>query len=338
MPDGFPAEEIIRIAESVYKPIEIENRNKTRVKIELNTKNFEKREFQELWARINQKSAYTVDFEAKELEENAIKKLDDELHVTPVTVVVTGGEITAITEDGFVEDGQTARRTVVKTAEVDLKYDLIGKIAEGTQLTRKCVANILCGIRKETFEQFKQNPQDFITKAIGLINGEKATTVVQHVTYSALDDRYDTSIFTDSDTRALADKTVETPKNHIYNYVVADSNIEREMAAELERQEDVCVYAKLPRGFEISTPVGKYNPDWAIAFKQGTVKHIYFVAETKGQLQSLNFGTMANTNPIEQTKIDCAKKHFKAISGENVKYGVVTGYDKLLELVQLKGE
>lgn len=338
MPDGFPAEEIIRIAESVYKPIEIENRNKTRVKIELNTKNFEKREFQELWARINQKSAYTVDFNAKELEEKAIKKLDDELHVTPVTVVVTGGEITAITEDGFVEDGQTARRTVVKTAEVDLKYDLIGKIAEGTQLTRKCVANILCGIRKETFEQFKQNPQDFITKAIGLINGEKATTVVQHVTYSALDDRYDTSIFTDSDTRALADKTVETPKNHIYNYVVADSNIEREMAAELERQEDVCVYAKLPRGFEISTPVGKYNPDWAIAFKQGTVKHIYFVAETKGQLQSLNFGTMANTNPIEQTKIDCAKKHFKAISGENVKYGVVTRYDELLELVQLKGE
>ena len=338
MPDGFPAEEIIRIAESVYKPIEIENRNKTRVKIELNTKNFEKREFQELWARINQKSAYTVDFEAKELEENAIKKLDDELHVTPVTVVVTGGEITAITEDGFVEDSQTARRTVVKTAEVDLKYDLIGKIAEGTQLTRKCVANILCGIRKETFEQFKQNPQDFITKAIGLINGEKATTVVQHVTYSALDDRYDTSIFTDSDTRALADKTVETQKNHIYNYVVADSNIEREMAAELERQEDICVYAKLPRGFEISTPVGKYNPDWAIAFKQGTVKHIYFVAETKGQLQSLNFGTMANTNPIEQTKIDCAKKHFKAISGENVKYGVVTRYDELLELVQLKGE
>ena len=333
MPDGFPAEEIIRIAESVYKPIEIENRNKTRVKIELNTKNFEKREFQELWARINQKSAYTVDFEAKELEENAIKKLDDELHVTPVTVVVTGGEITAITEDRFVEDGQTARRTVVKTAEVDLKYDLIGKIAEGTQLTRKCVANILCGIRKETFERFKQNPQDFITKAIGLINGEKATTVVQHVTYSALDDRYDTSIFTDSDTRALADKTVETPKNHIYNYVVADSNIEREMAAELERQEDVCVYAKLPRGFEISTPVGKYNPDWAIAFKQGTVKHIYFVAETKGQLQSLNFGTMANTNPIEQTKIDCAKKHFKAISGDEVKYDVVDTYENLMNKV-----
>ena len=333
MPDGFPAEEIIRIAESVYKPIEIENRNKTRVKIELNTKNFEKREFQELWARINQKSAYTVDFEAKELEENAIKKLDDELHVTPVTVVVTGGEITAITEDRFVEDGQTARRTVVKTAEVDLKYDLIGKIAEGTQLTRKCMANILCGIRKETFERFKQNPQDFITKAIGLINGEKATTVVQHVTYSALDDRYDTSIFTDSDTRALADKTVETPKNHIYNYVVADSNIEREMAAELERQEDVCVYAKLPRGFEISTPVGKYNPDWAIAFKQGTVKHIYFVAETKGQLQSLNFGTMANTNPIEQTKIDCAKKHFKAISGDEVKYDVVDTYENLMNKV-----
>lgn len=327
MPDGFPAEEIIRIAESVYKPIEIENRNKTRVSITINKKNFAKQEFQELWARINQKSAYTVDFEETELQQKAINSINNNLRVTPVTVVITDGSIKEITENGFVEGEQSVRRTVVKTADVDLKYDLIGKIAAGTQLTRKCVANILTGIRPEIFGQFKQNPQDFITKVIGLINNEKAATVIEHVTYDAIDARFDADIFIEPDKKILADKSVPTPNHHIYNYVDADSDIEREMAKELERQEDVCVYAKLPRGFYINTPVGKYNPDWAIAFKQGAVKHIYFVAETKGTMETISL------KPIEKAKIDCAKRHFRAISGENVKYDVVDTYESLMAKV-----
>lgn len=328
MPEGFPADEIVRIAESVYKPIEIINRNRTRVKLEINKKNFDKQEFQELWNRINKKSAYTVNFESSELEKKAIQSLDDNLHITPVTVVVTGGSVKEITETGLVTGEETARRTVVKTAEVDLKYDLIGKIAEGTQLTRRCVANILCGIRPETFDQFKQNPQDFITKAIGLINNEKATTIIERVTYDAINDRFDTDIFTEPDKQIFADKSVATPNHHIYNYVDADSDIERKMAAELERQEDVCVYAKLPKGFYISTPVGKYNPDWAIAFKQGSVKHIYFVAETKGTMETLSL------KPMEKAKIDCARLHFKAISGENVKYDVVDTFEHLMDIVR----
>ena len=327
MPEGFPVDELVRIAESVYKPIEIINRNRTRVKLELNKKNFDKQEFQELWNRINKKSAYTVDFDSSELEQKAIKALDDRLHITPVTVIVTGGSVKVITANGLVTDGKPASRTVVKTAEVDLKYDLIGKIAEGTQLTRKCVANILHEIRPETFNQFKQNPQDFITKAIGIINDEKASTIIQHVTYDAVSDCFDTDIFAESDKYILADKSVPTPEHHIYNYVDTDSDVEKRMAAELERQEDVCVYAKLPKGFYISTPVGKYNPDWAIAFKQGTVKHIYFVAETKGTMESLNL------KPLEKAKIDCARLHFKAISGDNIKYDVVDTYDHLMDIV-----
>lgn len=332
MPEGFPADEIIRIAESVYKPIDIENRNKTRVNIAINKKNFAKQEFQELWNRINKKSAYTVDFASKELEQKAIDSLNNNLHITPVTVMVTGGSIKEITENGFIDGEQTARRTVVKTAEVDLKYDLIGKIAEGTQLTRKCVANILCGIRKETFDQFKANPQDFITKAIGLINNEKATTIIEHVAYNKIDDCFDIDIFTEPGKQILADKSVETPNHHIYNYVDADSEIEKKMAAELERQEDVCVYAKLPRGFYINTPVGRYNPDWAIAFKEGSVKHIYFVAETKGTMETLSL------KPVEKAKIDCAKKHFKAISGDEVIYDWVDTYEHLMDIVKgIKG-
>lgn len=327
MPDGFPADEIIRIAESVYKPIEIENRNKTRVAVAINKKNFAKQEFQELWARINQKSAYTVEFDATELQQKAIDSINNNLHVTPVTVVVTNGAIREITENGFIDGEQSVRRTVVKTADVGLKYDLIGKIAIGTQLTRKCIANILTGIRPDVFDQFRQNPQDFITKVIGLINNEKASTVIEHVTYDAIDARFDTDIFIEPDKKILADKSVPTPNHHIYNYVDADSDIEREMAKELERQEDVCVYAKLPRGFYISTPVGRYNPDWAIAFKQGAVKHIYFVAETKGTMETISLKS------IEKAKIDCAKKHFKAISNDDVKYDVVDTYESLMTKV-----
>ena len=327
MPEGFPANEIIKIAESIYKPIDIINSRNTRVNIVINKKNFEKQEFQELWNRINKKSSYTVDFSAKELEDKAIESLNDNLHVTPVSVVVTGGAIKQITDKGLVTVDSMARRTVVKTAEVDLKYDLIGKIAEGTQLTRKCVANILHGIREETFNQFKTNPQDFITKAISLINTEKAATIIQHISYNAIEDRFDTDIFTETSKQILFNKAVQTDRHHIYNYVDADSEIEKNMAAELERQEDVCVYAKLPRGFYISTPVGRYNPDWAIAFKQGSVKHVYFVAETKGTMETLSL------KPLEKAKIDCAKKHFKAISGDNVKYDVVDTYEHLMDIV-----
>ena len=93
---------------------------------------------------------------------------------------------------------------------------------------------------------------------------------------------------------------------------------------------DVAVYVKLPGGFYISTPVGKYNPDWAIAFYEGNVKHIYFVAETKGSLDTLHFN---HITPVEQSKIDCARAHFQAISGENVVYDVVDGFQSLMDKV-----
>nr|WP_239552819.1 hypothetical protein [Oceanisphaera litoralis] len=120
-------------------------------------------------------------------------------------------------------------------------------------------------------------------------------------------------------------------KNHIYDYVITDSKIERDFVAELDTSTDVVVYAKLPRGFLIPTPVGDYNPDWAIAFKEGSVKHVYFIAETKGSLSTLEL------RGIEERKIDCARRFFDKISGqspgENVKYDVVTSYSELMDVV-----
>ena len=211
-----------------------------------------------------------------------------------------------------------------------VKYDLVGKLVEATELTRKAIVQILTGIDKGVFGKFKVNPEEFIIKAAGLINDEKATAIIQHITYNMLEERYDTDIFTEPTIKGKLDVNVMKARRHLYDHIVYDSTKERDFASELDTNEDVAVYVKLPSSFYISTPVGRYNPDWAIAFYEGTVKHIYFVAETKGSLDSFKLN---HITPIEQAKIDCAREHFKDISGDNLVYDVVDGYLALLEKV-----
>ena len=120
-------------------------------------------------------------------------------------------------------------------------------------------------------------------------------------------------------------------KKNVQDYVFADGtaekSIERKFAEDMDLDDKVVVYAKLPRGFQIPTPVGNYAPDWAIAFQKGTVKHIYFIAETKGTMDSMEL------RPIEQAKIKCAKKLFNDISGKDVVYEQVDSYQTLLNIM-----
>lgn len=207
---------------------------------------------------------------------------------------------------------------------------MIGRIVEDTGLTRKAVIQILTGINKNTFDQFKYNPEEFILKASQLINDQKATAIIEHITYSAINDHYGTDVFTEPTIKGKLGTNAMKAKKHLYDHIVYDSTNEREFATELDISRDVAVYVKLPDGFYISTPVGHYNPDWAIAFYEGKVKHIYFVAETKGSLDTLHFN---HITPTEQAKIDCARKHFQAISDGSVVYDVVDNYTSLMEKV-----
>lgn len=328
----YKQEDIVHVLGSIYKPMDIGNANKTKIAVKLNKVNLDKKEFQELWKNINKKTAYTVEFETDELVKNAINAIDHKLNVTKLVAVITRGTMQKIDSvdnlaKGTAFDDPKTKRENIENAEIQLKYDLIGKIVEGTGLTRKCVAKILMGISADKFAQFKQNPEDFIAKTVNLINEQKATAIIEHVTYNLLDEEYDTDVFTDPDLKGTSDNTVSTPNNHIYNYVIADSDTEKKMANALETNDEVVVYAKLPKGFYITTPVGHYNPDWAIAFKQGTVKHVYFIAETKGSMKTLDL------RPIEKAKIDCARKHFALISNGNIKYDVVDNYANLIDLV-----
>lgn len=295
--------------------------------------NFEKSEFKALWSRINRKAAYTVEFETPELVAKCVKALEVELKVSPMQYTVIAGEqLESATYDG-IRQGESFKVTESTTdysaasAHSAVKYDLIGRLADETQLTRKTVASILQGINKAVFSQYRTNPEDFMQKAARLMNEQKATVIVEHIAYDPTGDTHTMDIFTQDKAKDDFSKAVKA-NHHIYDYVFTDSKNERDFVRELDASTEVVVYAKLPRGFFIPTPVGNYNPDWAIAFQEGKVKHVYFVAETKGSMSSMDL------RKIEESKIECARKFFAKITSDQVKYDVVDGYGKLMELVK----
>jgi type III restriction enzyme len=294
--------------------------------------NFDKAEFKALWNRINRKAAYTVEFETPELVAKCVKALEAELKVSPMQyTIVSGEQIDTATYDG-IRQGDSFKVTESTTdfhrasAHSAVKYDLIGRLAGETQLTRATVASVLQGINKAVFSQYRTNPEDFMQKAARLMNEQKATVIVEHIAYDPTGDTHTMDIFTQDKAKEDFSKAVKA-NHHIYDYVFTDSKNERDFVRELDASTEVVVYAKLPRGFFIPTPVGNYNPDWAIAFQEGKVKHVYFVAETKGSMSSMDL------RKIEESKIECARKFFAKITSDQVKYDVVDGYGKLMELV-----
>ena len=295
--------------------------------------NFEKKEFQALWSRINRKAAYTVHFETPELLKKCVSAIDKELKVSPLQYTIQRGEQTDTASYDAVKQGEafrlqaTATESLKASVQSTVKYDLVGKLAAETKLTRGTIGGILQGMNIAVFSQYQMNPEDFMRKAALIVNEQKATVIVEHLAYSPADDTHALDIFTREKPKEDFSKAVKTER-HIYDYVFTDSANERKFVRELDIGTEVVVYAKLPKSFFIPTPVGNYNPDWAIAFQEGLVKHVYFVAETKGSLSSMEL------RKIEECKIDCARKFFGKITSGQVKYDVVDSYAKLMELVK----
>lgn len=330
-------ESITRILDSIYDShaLQPENARDANVELEVEPDKLAMPEFKALWKRISPKSVYVVDFDTDELVRHAISSLNQKLNVSKLFFKVETGYMEEIQSKNALLEGNAFSRSHSRTVDVNsgsyatnsVKYDLIGKLVNETGLTRKAIAEILMGINKPVFDQFKENPEEFIIKAASLINDEKATAIIQHITYNTLNESYNTDIFTESTIKGKMGVNAMKAQRHLYDHIVYDSTNERDFAEKLDKNEEVAVYVKLPDSFYISTPVGHYNPDWAIAFYEGTVKHIYFVAETKGSMSSMQLRL------IEESKIHCAKEHFKAISGENVVYDVVDSYETLLNKV-----
>ena len=317
----------------------ISNGNETKVRNNPLNENFYKREFQTLWNYLNHKYTYTVKFDSEELIKKSIISLNANLNISSLMYTTSIGRQKAEMKQDEINDKESFRITKTRTqtlrnaSKSSIKYDLIGKVASGTLLTRKTVAAILSGMNPEQFMKFRENPEEFINKAIRIINEQKATMIVEHISYNQTNDMYDSSIFTAEKTSQSFEKAFSA-KKAVQDYIFTDGyakdgkSVERTFLENLDVADEVCVYAKLPRGFSIPTPVGNYSPDWAIAFNENLVKHIYFVAETKGSMTSLEM------REIERAKIDCAKRLFDRMSTSKVKYDVVKSYQNLMEIVK----
>ena len=329
------AASVIEIVDSIYdaKSMQPEDARSNNVELQVDEDKLAMPEFKALWSKINAKSVYDVDFDTDELIKKSIESLDRKLRVSKIYFRVETGAMdnikskdALISGASFVKE-ESASYGVTVTASSNVKYDLIGKLVDETGLTRKAIIAILQGIQPHVFNQFKDNPEEFILKAAALINDQKATAIIEHITYDVLDEHYGMDVFTDPTIKGKLGVNAMKAKKHLYDHIVYDSSNERDFATDLDTNTDVAVYVKLPDGFYISTPVGHYNPDWAIAFYEGNVKHIYFVAETKGSMSSMQLRL------IEESKIHCAREHFRAISSGNVVYDVVDSYKSLMEKV-----
>lgn len=317
-----------------FKAAENENANNVAVEVLTPNENFAKKEFQDLWKKIKVKTVYEVDFDSDELIKKSVEAIDKNLTVKKILVHITSGEQEDKMDESSLKSGESMRKQQNITEKADsllgsLKYDLVAEIAKETNLTRRTVVKILQSLRVDTFHNFRVNPESFIHGVVHLINSEKAATLINNIVYSKTDQSYDDSVFTINNFKgSLADNILKV-KKHVHDYVKTDSKVERDFANALET-EDVLVYAKLPRGqngFQIPTPLGNYSPDWAIVFDGDKYKYVYFIAETKGSMESLQL------KEVEQKKISYARKHFEALGHADIKYDVIDSYQALRDKV-----
>lgn len=349
LPESLVAytEQIHKLIDGLFDPKALEGMtddgNKKLTNI-INQANLERKEFQALWSRINRKAVYQIHLDSEKLIEQSISAVErtavERNNKFVETLSYKLAEATQNDESTYEQVkakemfGKVTSKTEVANISIQsqVTYDLIGNIADDTNLTRKTVARILQGINAAVFSQFKLNPEAFIREMSRIINEQQAKMVIQGLKYNPLDSTYpDNEIFVSNENIPLQAYKAE---RHIWDYVVTDSDNERKFVEELDGAEEVVVYAKLPDRFQIPTPFGSYNPDWAIAFNKDKVRQIYFVAETKGSMLD------SDLREKEKRKIDSAKKFFATLNQENqsleevVHYSVIDSFSSLMNLVK----
>jgi len=326
-------EAVCKLLQAIYTGGQFKPENE-RETIVLNTnKNFAKKEFQELWEKINLKTIYEVQFDTSKLIEASKNLINAQLNIGDRVYEIKTGELVDGTKNQM-KDGALIKETKRQNLKLNndlyanTVYDIVGEIEVHTNLTRQSIVEILKIIKPEKFALIRKNPEEFISKCSKLINEVKASLIINNIVYHKTEERYDAKTVFTNNKSAL--RNSELLKKHIYDFLTSDSNIESEFAKTLENSTEVVVYAKLPKNFYVSTPVAKYSPDWAIVFDKDKVRHIYFVAETKGS------DSDQELKEIEKLKIHCAGEHFKEISGSEVRFERVSSYESLMNIVKLK--
>ena len=322
---------ITKILKSIYTGEGIKPVNERQQIVLKTNANFDKKEFQELWNKISFKSIYEVKFDTAKLIDNSKLSINANLVIADRRYQVKTGELKESTKQELsvgagMQDEKTKEVDVAVENNSNTVYDIVGEIEQLTNLTRRTIVEILKSIKEEKFLLLKKNPEEFIAKVSRLINEVKASLILNNITYHKLDERHESATVFSNDKTILRDAPLM--KKHIYDYLTTDSNIESSFAKELDESVEVVVYAKLPKSFHVATPIANYSPDWAIVFDKDKVKHVYFVAETKGS------DSTSDLREIEKLKIQCASEHFKAISGTEVHFKHVATFKSLMDIVK----
>ncbi len=323
---------ILKLLVQINSPLQIEDaRDSKKVKLRLNQARFDSQAFKQLWAEIRPKTCYRVKFESDALIKSVQAELDKTLKVSTLNYEVEWGEMKNIASresleqgENFVRERQSAYE-VKNVVGISERFDLVGKLVASTGLLRKTIVAILSGIQPATFAKFQQNPEEFILNVGKIINQQKARMFIASLRYTPTGEYFEHSLFSESDIYGVLGEDTREATKHLYDYLKYDSRVEENFSENLDVADIVDFYIKLPKSFFIDTPMGRYNPDWAVVFKEENIKHIYFIAETKGSTLAMDL------RPVEETKIECAKKHFQALSDKTIKYKAVKDWKELLE-------
>lgn len=301
--------QIINTLKQTAGKLDIKNTANKQV-VKVNKRVLDSPEFRELWERVKYKTTFSVNFDAESLVKECIKAIDERLKITRGKLTYSKASI-SMSVGGLVANEDVIQYSNMDN-EVENLPDIVSYLQNETQLTRRSIVKILTGTAKLKF--FKINPQKFIEGCIDIINEQMRIHIVDGIKYKRIGDAeyYSQELFENKELFGYLKSNLKSSEKSPYNYVVYDSTIESTLANEFEKSENISVYAKLPNWFTIDTPLGTYNPDWAVLWKDKDEEKLFFVVESKGS------NSLFDLRPKEQGKIDCGKKHFQAIGSEMI--------------------
>lgn len=313
--------QITAAAKKASGNLNIKNNNDKK-KVELNKRVFLDPEFKDLWDLIKYKTTYAVDFSSEKLIEECCLEMARSLLVGSSKLVYTKAKIDINT--GGVGATENERSTVAVTNIKEILPDIITYLQNETNLTRKTIVDIL--VKSKTLHLFKKNPQKFMEQVSQIISAKMRLMIVDGIKYTKIGDEeyYAQELFEKEELTGYLHKNMIESKKSVFEYVVYDSQNEERFAEKFENNNQVKLYAKLPDWFKISTPLGSYNPDWAVLIDRDGTDKLYFVLETKANIM------MEALKPTEYAKIRCGHKHFEAL-GHDVVFKEIDDFNTLME-------
>jgi type III restriction enzyme len=317
------AAQIVAALKKVAGNLNIKDAGK-RENVNLNKSIYLGEEFKALWERIKYKTTFRVDFDVQDLIEKCAKEINENLVVGKTRFVYEKDKVQVLR--GGLEGVDSKKNVYVYDVKDFALPDVVSHLQNETNLTRRTIVDIL--IKSDQLEKFKSNPQKYIDEVAAIIKRQMRHFIVDGIKYEKIGDDhfYAQELFEENELTGYLSKNMLKAKKSVYEQVIYDSDVEQEFAENFEKSDDVKVYAKLPSWFKVDTPLGSYNPDWAVLVHCDGKDKLYFVVETKGSLFTDAF------RPAEKDKIKCGEEHFKAI-GDDVGFTVANKFDAFMGTV-----